>query len=99
MRVTDGGEVFWGSERTPHASRMAGIPFDSKMPFAILCALFLMAKLTVNDLQSIQGKRVLLRVDYNVPMAEQGGEMVINDTTRIKETLPTLRLLTGKGAK
>src|SRR5213075_715123 len=40
-----------------------------------------------------------LRVDYNVPMAEEGGQMVINDTTRIKETLPTLRLLAGKGAK
>jgi phosphoglycerate kinase len=67
--------------------------------FAILCALFLMAKLTVNDLSDLSGKRVFLRVDYNVPMAEQNGEMVINDTTRIKETLPTLRLLTGKGAK
>jgi phosphoglycerate kinase len=42
---------------------------------------------------------VFLRVDYNVPMAEQNGEMVINDTTRIKETLPTLRLLAGKGAR
>jgi phosphoglycerate kinase len=58
-----------------------------------------MAKLTVNDLNDLSGKRVFLRVDYNVPMAEQNGEMVINDTTRIKETLPTVRLLTGKGAK
>ncbi|SVB70314.1 uncharacterized protein METZ01_LOCUS223168, partial [marine metagenome] len=29
-----------------------------------------MAKLTVNDID-LQGKRVLTRVDYNVPMAEQ----------------------------
>ncbi|MFN7137722.1 MAG: phosphoglycerate kinase, partial [Limisphaerales bacterium] len=37
--------------------------------------------------------------DYNVPMEEKDGQMVINDTTRIKETLPTLDLLTKKGAK
>ena len=58
-----------------------------------------MAKLTVNDLQNLTGQRVFLRVDYNVPMEEKDGQMVINDATRIKETLPTLRLLTGKGAK
>jgi len=80
-------------------SLTSGILFDSKVSFAILCALFLMAKLTVNGLNDLSGKRVFLRVDYNVPMAEQNGEMVINDTTRIKETLPTLRLLSGKGAK
>lgn len=76
-----------------------GIPFDSKVALAILCALVSMAKLTVNDLNNLSGKRVFLRVDYNVPMAERDGQMVINDTTRIKETLPTLRLLTGKGAR
>src|SRR6187397_2493145 len=58
-----------------------------------------MAKLTVNDLKNLSGQRVLTRVDYNVPMEEKDGQMVINDTTRIKETLPTLRLLTEKGAK
>ena len=49
-----------------------------------------MAKLTVRDLD-LRGKRVLMRVDFNVPMEETGGQMVINDTTRIVETLPTLR--------
>ena len=58
-----------------------------------------MAKLTVNDLNDVRGKRVWMRVDYNVPMEEKDGQMVINDTTRIKETLPTLRLLAEKGAK
>jgi len=58
-----------------------------------------MAKLTVNDLNNLNGKRVFVRVDYNVPMAEKDGRMVINDTTRIKETLRTLRSLAGKGAK
>jgi phosphoglycerate kinase len=57
-----------------------------------------MAKLTVRDLE-VTGKRVFMRVDYNVPMEEKDGRMVINDTTRIKETLPTLKLLTDKGAR
>lgn len=57
-----------------------------------------MAKLTVNDLDVAQ-KRVFVRVDYNVPMEERDGKMLINDSTRIKETLPTLRLLISKGAK
>jgi len=57
-----------------------------------------MDKLTVNDL-TMKDQRVLVRVDYNVPMEEKDGKMVINDSTRIKETLPTLRLLIEKGAK
>ncbi|MGA2541319.1 MAG: phosphoglycerate kinase [Verrucomicrobiota bacterium] len=57
-----------------------------------------MAKLTVNELD-VAGKRVFVRVDYNVPMEERDGKMVINDSTRIKETLPTLRLLISRGAK
>jgi phosphoglycerate kinase len=40
-----------------------------------------------------------VRVDYNVPLEEKGGEMVVTDDTRIKETLPTLDLLIHKGAK
>jgi phosphoglycerate kinase len=57
-----------------------------------------MAKLTVNDID-LRDKRVLMRVDYNVPMEEKDGQMVINDATRIQETLPTLRLLVKNGAK
>jgi len=57
-----------------------------------------MAKLTVKDL-NVRGKRVLVRVDYNVPMEEKDGQMVINDATRIHETLPTLELLVNQGAK
>src|SRR4026208_2094122 len=57
-----------------------------------------MAKLTVNDLD-VNNKRVFMRVDYNVPMEEKDGKMLINDITRIKETLPTLELLIRKGAK
>jgi phosphoglycerate kinase len=57
-----------------------------------------MDKLTVEDL-NVKGQCVLVRVDYNVPMEEKNGKMVINDATRIQETLPTLRLLIDKGAK
>jgi len=57
---------------------------------------FFMAKLTVKDLE-VRGKRVLTRVDYNVPLEEKDGRMVINDVTRIQETLPTLELLIEKG--
>ena len=57
-----------------------------------------MAKLTVRDLD-VRGKRVFMRVDYNVPLEERDGQMVITDNTRIVETLPTLKLLIEKGAK
>src|ERR1700744_1503516 len=57
-----------------------------------------MAKLTVRDLD-VTGKRVFMRVDYNVPLEEKDGKMVITDTTRIVETLPTLKLLIEKGGK
>src|SRR3954465_279356 len=64
----------------------------------MLCDLFGMPKLTVKDL-NVRGKRVLVRVDYNVPMEERDGQMIINDVTRIKETIPTLDYLTQNGAK
>jgi phosphoglycerate kinase len=57
-----------------------------------------MAKLTVKDLNA-RGKRVFMRVDYNVPLEEKDGQMVITDATRIVATLPTLKLLIDQGAK
>lgn len=57
-----------------------------------------MPKLTVNDLNT-RDQRVLVRVDYNVPMEERDGKMLINDDTRIRATLPTLQLLIKQGAK
>lgn len=57
-----------------------------------------MAKLSVKDL-NVRGKRVFVRVDYNVPMEDKDSLMVINDDTRIRETLATLNLLIERGAK
>jgi phosphoglycerate kinase len=57
-----------------------------------------MPKLTVKDI-NVRDKRVFLRVDYNVPLEEKDGQMVITDATRIVETLPTLRLLLEQGGK
>ncbi len=57
-----------------------------------------MAKLTVRDID-VRGKRVLMRVDFNVPMEASGDQMVITDATRIQATLPTLDLLIHNGAR
>lgn len=57
-----------------------------------------MAKLTIKDV-NLAGKRVFVRVDYNVPLKEQEGRMVITDTTRMTATLPTLKHLLDQGAQ
>ena len=57
-----------------------------------------MAKLTIKDVD-LNGKRVFVRVDYNVPMEEKDGDMVINDDTRIRATIPTLDHLVEQGAR
>jgi phosphoglycerate kinase len=46
-----------------------------------------MAKLSIRDLD-LAHKHVFMRVDFNVPLSEEGSE--ITDDTRIRETLPTL---------
>jgi len=53
-----------------------------------------MNKLTIEDLD-LRGKRVFIRVDFNVPLKDG----VVTDDTRIRETLPTLRLAIQKGGR
>jgi phosphoglycerate kinase len=57
-----------------------------------------MPKVTIRDL-ALKGKRVLVRVDYNVPLQEKEGAQFITNDTRIRETLPTLRYLVEQGAR
>ncbi len=54
-----------------------------------------MNKKTIEDIE-VTGKRVLVRVDFNVPQDEHGA---ITDDNRITAALPTIQYLTGKGAK
>jgi phosphoglycerate kinase len=54
-----------------------------------------MNKKTIEDID-VAGKRLLVRVDFNVPQDEQGG---ITDDRRIRAALPTIQYLVGHGAK
>src|SRR5688572_19876073 len=71
---------------------------DSLFCLVMLCGPVAMAKLSVNDID-VRNKRVFMRVDYNVPLEEKDGKVVLTDVTRIKETIPTLDLLINKGAR
>jgi phosphoglycerate kinase len=57
-----------------------------------------MPKLTLRDLD-VQDKRVLVRVDFNVPMVERDGKFEITDDTRVRESLATINYLREHRAK
>ncbi len=54
-----------------------------------------MAKLSIKDVD-LNGKRVFMRVDFNVPLDEHGN---VTDDTRIRETLPSIEYALRNGAR
>ncbi|HEY5025173.1 MAG TPA: phosphoglycerate kinase [Acidimicrobiales bacterium] len=54
----------------------------------------------LEDLPAVDGRRVLVRVDFNVPLGHGAkGEVVVEDDFRIRAALPTLSWLTDRGAE
>src|SRR5262249_57794357 len=55
-----------------------------------------MAKRGIADLGDIRGKKVLVRVDFNVPLDKKTGE--VKNDRRIRGALPTIQTLLDRGA-
>ena len=56
-----------------------------------------LSKKSIADVESLEGKRVLIRVDFNVPQDKKTG--AITNTQRIVGAMPTIEMALAKGAK
>lgn len=54
-------------------------------------------KTTINQLGDLTGKRVLIRVDFNVPMDKKSG--AITNDRRIRAAIPTIKALLDKAPR
>ena len=72
----------WSRRRAPDPMKLAGIRWVEDL---------------VNAEGGLLGKRVFVRVDFNVPLDKKTGK--ITDDTRIVEAIPTIKLLMDTGAK
>jgi len=72
-----------------------GLVLHGPTPFLFFRTYHPMAKKDIHSLQNIQGKKVLVRVDFNVPQDEHGN---ITNDRRIRGAIPTIKALLEKGA-
>src|SRR6202035_6036762 len=89
MTTSGASPIAWSTPR----SRWASSPEGHR--FASFCTVPAMNAFRSLDDADVKGKRVLLRVDLNVPM--QDGK--VSDSTRIEEIVPTITELADKGGK
>jgi 3-phosphoglycerate kinase len=64
------------------------------------CAIFKSMTLKTINPQSINNKKIIVRVDYNVPLEKNSsGELEVGEDRRIRDSLPTIKLLLDQGAQ